>query len=106
MFRALGRAVVRHPWWTIGLWLVAAVAIMAFAPSLKGTSDNSAFLPSKYESAQVSDLLSTAFSGNQKTQPAAVVVQRGDNAPLTAADQARVGALAKAIEARHFPNVT
>lgn len=106
MFRALGRTVVRHPLWVIGLWLAAAVAVIALGPGLKQTSDQSAFLPSTYESAQVSDLLTASFPSGQKTQPTAIVVRRSDNGPLTSADQNRIAGLAQALAARHFTNVS
>ena len=32
LFAGLGRAVVRHPWRVIALWVIAAVAVIATAP--------------------------------------------------------------------------
>ena len=41
---------VRHPWRVIALWIVAAIAIIATAPALPTTTNESSFLPSSYES--------------------------------------------------------
>ena len=46
VFGWLGRAVVRHPWWTIVAWLIAAAVLVVFAPKLTTESDQQAFLPS------------------------------------------------------------
>jgi RND superfamily putative drug exporter len=48
MFFRLGRGVVRHPWLVIGIWVVAAVAIVGLAPKLASSSSESSFLPSHY----------------------------------------------------------
>ena len=49
MFYRIGRAVVRHPVWTIVAWILFAGAIVATAPSLPSNSDQSSFLPKSYE---------------------------------------------------------
>src|SRR5579872_3780264 len=49
-FARLGWMVVRHPWRVIGVWLIAAVAVIMSSPGLPTTSDESSFLPSHYES--------------------------------------------------------
>ena len=48
MFPALGRVVVHHPWRVLGLWLLAAVAVIGLAPKLTSTSDEASFMPSHY----------------------------------------------------------
>ncbi|MCW2915939.1 MAG: hypothetical protein JWN52_4007 [Actinomycetia bacterium] len=107
MFGRLGRVVVRHPWWTIVAWLVTAVALIAFAPNLKTKTDQTDFLPSKYESVQAGKLAEKAFpSKDQKTSPAMIVVKRSDGQPLTPADQQKVTQIAQALEAKHIPQVT
>lgn len=80
MFHRIGRAVVRHPVWTIVAWLVAAVAIVATAPSLPSNSDESSFLPSSYQSIKAMDLQEKAFP-SAFTPSAIVLYQRSDNAP-------------------------
>ncbi|MCO5992757.1 MMPL family transporter [Actinoallomurus rhizosphaericola] len=106
MFGWLGRGVVRHPWWTIGAWLVAAAVLVVFAPKLTTKSDQQAFLPKKYESVAASNLAEKAFpSGDQKVDREMVVVKRSDGGTLSAADQQKIGQTAKAIQAKAIPNV-
>ncbi len=107
MFGGLGRIVVRHPWWTIVAWLVAAAAVIAFAPKLSSNTDQQDFLPSKYESVQAGKLADAAFpSKDQKTSPEMIVVKRADGKPLTSADSAKIAAVAQTIPSQGFPNVT
>lgn len=98
MFHRIGRTVVRHPIWTIVAWLIAAVAIIATAPSLPSNSDESSFLPSSYESIKAMDVQEKAFPA--AFTPAAIVLfERSDHAALTAGDKADItritGALGK-----------
>jgi RND superfamily putative drug exporter len=60
-FARLGRAVVRHPWRVITLWVLAVVAVVATSPGLAATNDVSSFLPRGYESVRAADLQATAF---------------------------------------------
>jgi RND superfamily putative drug exporter len=99
MFARLARVVVRHPWWTIGAWLVAAVAVIAFSPALTTQADQGDFLPSKYESVQAQQVAEKAFPQQEDTS-ALIVVQRSDRRSLTAADTAKVTQVAQALQAR------
>ena len=56
-----GRAVVRHPWRVIALWIVAAVAVIATSPGLPTTTNESSFLPKSYESIRAASLQDKAF---------------------------------------------
>jgi len=85
MFHRIGRVVVRHPVWTIVAWLVAAVAIVASAPSLPSSSDQSSFLPKSYESIQAAELQQKAFP-SAFTPSAILLYQRSDGGKLTPAD--------------------
>ena len=60
-FAGLGRAVVRHPWRVIALWVIAAVAVIATSPGLPTTTNESSFLPSSYESIRAAALQDKAF---------------------------------------------
>ena len=87
MFAAVGRFVVRHPVWVIVAWVVAAVGVIGFAPTLTATTDEAAFLPSHYESIRAAQLQQQAFP--QAATPAAIIVfERRDGA---AADRHRRG---------------
>ncbi|WP_119727311.1 MMPL family transporter [Thermomonospora amylolytica] len=98
MFAALARVVVRHPWWTIAAWLVAAVAIIGLSPELKTESDQSEFLPSKYESVQAMEIAQRAFP-QQAELNALIVVQRADGRPITPADSAKIAQAAQTMTA-------
>ncbi|MEV6273991.1 MMPL family transporter [Nocardia sp. NPDC051832] len=105
MFARLGRVVVHHPWKVIGLWVVAIVAVLASAPEFSSTTDQSAFLPSHYESIQAMKLQEKAFP--QNSAPAAlIVVARQDGAPLSEADSASVLATSTELAGEHVKGVT
>ncbi len=89
MFSGLGRLATRHPWLVILGWIVVSVVIIATAPKLSATSDQSEFLPSKYESIRAANLQTEAFP-QQSAVGAILVFDRQDGQPLTAADTADV----------------
>jgi putative drug exporter of the RND superfamily len=106
VFGWLGRTVVRHPWWTIVAWLVAAALLVVFAPKMTTNSDQQAFLPKKYESIAAANLAEKAFpNGDEKISRELIVVKRSDGGALTPADQQKIGATAQALKAKAIPNV-
>jgi putative drug exporter of the RND superfamily len=107
MFGRLGRFVVHNPWKVIAVWVLAAVGIVAFAPSLSDvqTQDQANFLPSSYDSVKAQDLAESAF-GTTSDATATVVVLRSDGKPLSAADQAAVGDLAQRLKSADIDKVT
>lgn len=104
MFRRIGSAVVRHPVWTIAAWLIAAVAIVATAPSLPSTSDESSFLPKSYESIKAADLQEEAFP-SAFTPSAIALYQRTDGGKMTAADQQDVARITTALGKKNIDQV-
>jgi putative drug exporter of the RND superfamily len=104
MFHRIGRTVVRHPVWTIVAWLIAAVAIIATAPSLPSNSDESSFLPSSYQSIKAMNIQEKAFPSSF-TPSAIVLYQRDDNAPLTAADKADITKVTNGLAAAKIDQV-
>ena len=105
MFAGLARIVVRHPIWVIVVWLVAAVAIIGFAPKLTSTTDEASFLPTHYESIQAQNIQQAAFP--QAATPAAIIVfERRDGGALSDADSAKVTAIGQALTGQQIPNVT
>ncbi|WP_084265763.1 MMPL family transporter [Actinomadura macra] len=103
-FARLGRFVVGHPWRVIAVWVVAAIAVVALAPGLPTSSDESDFLPGHYESAKAQQVQETAFP-EAFTPAAVIVVRRADGRPLSAADSARVTGLARSAEAAHLDGI-
>ena len=106
-FAALGRMVVRHPWRVIALWVIAAVAIIATAPALPTTTNESSFLPSSYESIRAANLQDKAFpqAGNVTADAAIIVFARSDGQKLTSADSAKVASIAAELNSRHIKNI-
>jgi RND superfamily putative drug exporter len=105
MFLRLGRGVVRHPWVVIGIWVVAAVAIIGFAPKLGSSTSESSFLPSHYQSVQAQNLQQSAFP--TAAAPGAIVVfERADGGKLTAADSSQVDSIASKLAADHIPTLS
>ncbi|MGV4981168.1 MMPL family transporter [Streptomyces sp. NRAIS3] len=104
MFRRIGTTVVRHPVWTIVAWLIAAVAIVATAPSLPSNSDESSFLPKSYESIKAADLQQKAFP-SAFTPSAIALYQRTDGGKLTAADKQDVARITTELGKKHIDQV-
>ena len=105
MFFRLGRGVVRHPWLVIGIWIVAAVAIIGLAPKLATSSSESSFLPSHYQSVQAQNLQQSAFP--TAAAPGAIVVfERADGGKLTAADSSLVDSIAGKLTADRIPTLS
>ena len=107
LFAWLGRAVVRHPWRVIALWVIAAAAVILTSPGLPTTSNESSFLPKNYESIRAMDLQDKAFpqTGNVTSAAAIIVFSRADGGQLTAADSAQVTAITKTLNAKHIPGI-
>jgi putative drug exporter of the RND superfamily len=105
MFTRLGRLVVGHPWRVIAAWVIAAIAIIGFAPKLATTSNEASFLPSHYQSVQAQDLQQKAFPVG--AAPAAVVVfERADGQLLTAAGSAKIDSVAASLAGRDIPAIS
>ncbi len=104
MFASLGRYVVKHPWQIIAGWIVAAIAIIAFAPALPNSSTESDFLPRHYESIKAADLQKEAFPA-AFTPSMIGVFQRTDGKPLSTADQAKVTSFAADLTGKKIKNV-
>jgi RND superfamily putative drug exporter len=102
VFSGLGRLATRHPWLVILGWIVVSVVIIATAPRLSATSDQSEFLPSKYESIRAADLQTEAFP-QQSGVGAILVFDRQDGQPLTKADSADVQKVVTGLEPRLDP---
>ena len=106
-FAGLGRAVVRHPWRVIALWVIAAVAVIATSPGLPTTASESSFLPGSYESIRAANLQDQAFpqAGHVTSSAAVIVFARADGGRLTGADSARIAAIAGSLGSRHIPDI-
>jgi RND superfamily putative drug exporter len=98
MFAALGRFVTRFPWYVIGAWVLLAVAVVALAPALTSTQDESEFLPKHYESIRAAQVQDDEFPS--QSQPGAIMVfDRTDGGKLSAADSAKVEQIVGQLDA-------
>lgn len=87
MFAKLGTFAVNNPWRVIAAWVIAAAALIAFGPTIADItrSDQSSFLPDKYESVQAQNLAAEAFTTGSGDTTASIVVRRADGGAPTAA---------------------
>ena len=88
----LGRSSARHPFRVLGLWLVAAIAVMALQGSAGGEFDDSERVPG-VESQHAADVLTDRFP-SQGGQSARIVLHTDDGrlddaALVPAVEQAR-----------------
>lgn len=107
LFAWLGRAVVRHPWRVIALWVIAAAAVIMTSPGLPTTTNESSFLPKYYESIRAMDLQDKAFpqAGHVTSAAAIIVFSRADGGKLTSADSAKVAAITRTLNAKHIRGI-
>ncbi|MDH6116046.1 RND superfamily putative drug exporter [Kitasatospora sp. GAS204A] len=104
MFHRIGQFVVKRAWWVIVAWIVAAVAIVASAPTLTAQTDESSFLPTHYESIQASELQQQAFPSNF-TPSAILLFERTDGGKLDAGDQAAMTKVTQGLTAENIKYV-
>jgi RND superfamily putative drug exporter len=102
----LGDFVARRRWWIIAAWILVAIVINAFAPKLSSvtSTDQTSFLPSKYESVQAQKIGEKAFP-QSKDDTEILLVKRQDGGKLTAADHKAVQKLASELQATKLKRV-
>ena len=94
IFGGIGAFAVKFRWVVIAAWLVAAIAVPKFLPSLNSVTqgNNSAFLPASAPSEQAAQLASPFGSPNLIPIPVVAAVSQGT---LTAADTSWLATLAQ-----------
>ncbi len=93
IFGGIGAFAVRYRWFVIAAWLIAAVAVPKFLPSLASVTqaNNSQFLPSSAPSQHAADLAAPfGISINETPVPVVAAVSSGT---LTSADQSWITGL-------------
>ena len=88
----------RRPWFVILGWVVFAGVVVAFAPTLEPTTDQSEFLPDSYESIEAAELQAEAFPDTNTTVGAIVVFDRADGGQVSADDVATVNQVMADVE--------
>lgn len=99
MFAALARVVVGHPWRVVGVWIVAALAIILFSPNLSDhtTGNQQDFLPSSFESVTAQNIGDSEFPATAGAT-GTLVVSRRDGGALTPTDQQTALGLATTLQ--------
>jgi RND superfamily putative drug exporter len=102
----LGTFIVRNRWWVILTWVVLAAVITIFSPKLSSvtSSDQTSFLPSKYESVQAGKIAEKAFP-QSKDDTEILLVKRSDGGKLTSSDQQHIQTLAHNLQAAKINRV-
>ena len=106
MLNQLGKFITRNRWWVIGVWVVVAVAITAFSPKLSSvtSSNQTSFLPNKYESVQAQNIGDKAFP-QSKDDVEILLVTRQGGGKLTASDHTSIQTLVSRLQQAHLPKV-
>lgn len=106
MFGKLAQFVVYNPWKVIAAWVIAAVAVVMFAPTLNDVlnREQSGFLPDTYESVQAQHLAKESFAKSDDAT-GTIVLKRDDGAPLSQADQDKITALATTLNSAGIDRV-
>ena len=81
----------------IAAWIIAAVVIVATAPKIHSTTDQSDFLPDKYESIHAANLIDKAFP-QQQDAGATIVFSRTDGQPLDDSDTATITTIVHGLD--------
>jgi putative drug exporter of the RND superfamily len=107
VFERLARFVVYNPWKVIAVWVLATIAIVAFAPTLSDVTnrDQTNFLPNSYESVKALELGKQSFE-RANDSSATVVLKRADGRELTAADQTKISDIGQRIKGADIERVT
>ena len=106
MLKVISRAVMKHPWRVLLLWLIGSAIVIGLAPKLGDytTANQQSFLSKSYESIQAQDVINQKFP-TQSGAAGSLVVNRSDGAVLSQDDQSKVGSLATSLQNDKIPAV-
>ena len=102
----LGDFVVKRRWWIVGVWVIATVAIVSFAPSLASiqSENQSSFLPKNYESVQAGEV-AQKISTRSENPTDIIVFTAKSGGELTDADFATIGGVVTQLNDKHLSQV-
>ncbi|MEV4947397.1 MMPL family transporter [Streptomyces sp. NPDC053755] len=103
MIRALTGFSTRNPWKVIAAWAVLGLLLTVLGQALlyRVTEPQSGeFLPAQYDSAAALRIAEEEFGAKPDGNAVTVLVGRADGKPLSAADERRVGAVARDLGSR------
>lgn len=106
MLNNLGKFIAKNRWWVIGIWVILAVVITAFSPKLSSvtSSDQTSFLPNKYESVQAQKVANSAFP-QSKNDAELLLVKRQDGTKLADSDKTTIQTLATQLQGAHLQKI-
>ncbi|MFD8482521.1 MMPL family transporter [Kitasatospora sp. NPDC059673] len=104
MFHRLGHFVVKRAWWVIIAWVIGSIALIATAPKISASTDESEFLPKHYESIRAAVVQQDKFPA-EFSPSALLLFERKDGAVLTDADKADMAKVVKGLTDKHIPLV-
>ncbi|MFF0295793.1 MMPL family transporter [Kitasatospora sp. NPDC004614] len=104
MFHRLGHFVVKRAWWVIIAWVIGSIALIATAPKMSASTDESEFLPKHYESIRAAVVQQEKFPA-EFSPSALLLFERKDGAALTDADKADMAKVVKGLTDKHIPLV-
>ena len=106
MMHKLSQFIIKRRWWVVLVWVVAAVVIVGFSPALSTieSNDQSAFLPSNYESVKASNI-AKKFSKHSDAPTDIIVFKNSAGSKLTAAQKQTITRITHALDGQHLHHV-
>lgn len=104
--RRLGQFIVKRRWWVLAAWVLAAVLIVAFSPSLSSieNNDQSSFLPSNYESIKAGKI-AKQLSKYSDSPTDIIVFKNTAGSKLTPSDQQAIQRVVQRLNGDHLGRV-
>src|SRR5580704_17100813 len=98
--------IVKHRWWVLAVWLIAAALIVSFSPKLSSVENNdeSSFLPKGYESVKAI-YVAKKISPQAEDATDIIVFKNSYGGRLTKMDKQTVAKTVANLNAMHLPHV-
>jgi len=106
MMKKLGDFIVKRRWWILLTWVLAAIIISVFAPSLSSIQSNNQndFIPNKYESIQASKIAKQLST--QSEAPTDIVVFSSQSGGVLSSQQlGKINAIVKDLNTKQINKV-
>jgi RND superfamily putative drug exporter len=106
MMHQLGLFIVKRRWWVVATWVIAAILIVGFSPALSSieSNDQSAFLPSNYESVKA-DNIAKQFSKHSDAPTDIIVFKNTAGTKLTTAQKQTITQVVHEVNNQHLAHV-
>jgi RND superfamily putative drug exporter len=106
MLEEFGSFIVKHRWWVIGSWIVAAILVITLCPTLSSveSNDQSSFLPQSYESVQASKVAKKSFPVTESATDI-IVFRSKTGKVLTIREKAAIQSATDTLNSSHLSRV-